>query len=52
MCGMARVCGIQDLKSHAKILENNKQGTFKKCIILTHTFTLKSYYLTTYKVVN
>ncbi|KAJ4754388.1 Pre-mRNA-processing-splicing factor [Rhynchospora pubera] len=40
----------QDLTSHAKILENNKQWDGEKCIILTCSFTPGSCSLTAYKL--
>jgi pre-mRNA-processing factor 8 len=47
---MHGVCGIQDLTSHARILENNKQWDGEKCIILTCSFTPGSCSLTAYKL--
>lgn len=44
-----RFC-LQDLTSHAKILENNKQWDGEKCIILTCSFTPGSCSLTAYKL--
>jgi len=41
---------LQDLTSHAKILENNKQWDGEKCIILTCSFTPGSCSLTAYKL--
>ncbi|CAI9112447.1 OLC1v1012899C1 [Oldenlandia corymbosa var. corymbosa] len=40
----------QDLTSHARILENNKQWDGEKCIILTCSFTPGSCSLTAYKL--
>ncbi|GAU12484.1 hypothetical protein TSUD_230170 [Trifolium subterraneum] len=40
----------QDLTSHAKVLENNKQWDGEKCIILTCSFTPGSCSLTAYKL--
>ncbi|KAF5466768.1 hypothetical protein F2P56_016668 [Juglans regia] len=40
----------QDLTSHAKILENNKQWDGEKCIVLTCSFTPGSCSLTAYKL--
>ncbi|KAG8091805.1 hypothetical protein GUJ93_ZPchr0012g20008 [Zizania palustris] len=40
----------QDLTSHARILENNKQWDGEKCIILTRGFTPGSGSLTAYKL--
>ncbi|KAI9123794.1 hypothetical protein K1719_005094 [Acacia pycnantha] len=39
-----------DLISHAKILDSNKQWDREKCIILTCSFTPGSYSLTAYKL--
>lgn len=41
---------FQDLTSHAKILEGNKQWDGEKCIILTCSFTPGSCSLTAYKL--
>jgi len=41
---------LQDLTSHAKILESNKQWDGEKCIILTCSFTPGSCSLTAYKL--
>jgi hypothetical protein len=41
---------MQDLTSHARILENNKQWDGEKCIILTCSFTPGSCSLTAYKL--
>ena len=41
---------MQDLTSHAKVLENNKQWDGEKCIILTCSFTPGSCSLTAYKL--
>lgn len=41
---------LQDLTSHAKVLENNKQWDGEKCIILTCSFTPGSCSLTAYKL--
>lgn len=40
----------QDLTSHARVLENNKQWDGEKCIILTCSFTPGSCSLTAYKL--
>lgn len=40
----------QDLTSHAKVLENNKQWDGEKCIVLTCSFTPGSCSLTAYKL--
>lgn len=44
------VFSFQDLTSHAKVLENNKQWDGEKCIILTCSFTPGSCSLTAYKL--
>lgn len=41
---------MQDLTTHAKILESNKQWDGEKCIILTCSFTPGSCSLTAYKL--
>lgn len=41
---------LQDVTSHARILENNKQWDGEKCIILTCSFTPGSCSLTAYKL--
>ena len=41
---------MQDLTTHAKILENNKQWDGEKCIVLTCSFTPGSCSLTAYKL--
>lgn len=41
---------LQDVTSHARILENNKQWDGDKCIILTCSFTPGSCSLTAYKL--